>query len=199
MVTYMDKLVGRLVGKLDELGLRRNTLVLFTGDNGTDKPIVSKCNDRAIAGGKGQMTDAGTRVPLIVNQPQTVPGGTVSTDLVDFSDFLPTLCEAAGASVPGDLTIDGRSYLPQLRGKRGNPRDWIYCWYSRQGGPTGREWARNQRYKLYRTGKFYDISKDPPESEPIETPTGGAAEARATLEKALAKYADARPAALRGN
>ena len=61
--------------KLDELGLRKNTLVLFTGDNGTDKHVVSVLNGQEITGGKGSMTDAGTRVPLIANWPGIIEEG----------------------------------------------------------------------------------------------------------------------------
>jgi len=141
------------------------------------------------------MTDAGTRVPLVANWPGTIPAAQVSRDLIDFSDFLPTLCEAASIRVPSALNIDGRSFLPQLKGKRGNPRDWIYCWYSRNGGPPGKEWARNQQYKLYRTGKFYDVQNNVLEKNPLRVDKLGrrAAKAHAVLQKALDQYRNARP------
>jgi len=195
MVTYMDKMVGKIATKLAALGLRENTLILFTGDNGTDVPVVSVMNGQKVAGAKGSMTDAGTRVPLVANWPGTVPPGQVSRDLIDFSDFLPTICAAAGTSVPGALNIDGRSFLPQLKGQKGNPRDWIYCWYSRNGGPDAKEWARNQRYKLYRTGKFYDVQNDVLEESPLRVDRLGrqASQVHALLQKALDQYEDARP------
>ncbi|MCG8511183.1 MAG: sulfatase-like hydrolase/transferase, partial [Rhodospirillales bacterium] len=168
MVSYMDKLVGQIVSTLQQHGLTENTIVLFTGDNGTDKPIVSKLNDRDIAGAKGRTTDAGTRVPLIVWGPGIVKQGVVNADLVDFSDFLPTLCDVAGAPVPSELPIDGRSFLPQLQGKPGDPREYIYCWYSRNGNvKQAKIFARNQRYKLYRSGEFFDIANDVLEQRPL--------------------------------
>ena len=191
MVTYMDKMVGKIIAKLEALGLRENTLVIFTGDNGTAPTIVSMINGKPIKGGKGEMTDAGTRVPLIANWPGITPNGLVSQDLVDFSDFLPTFCEVAGMAVPAELKIDGRSFLPQLRGERGQPRDWIYSWY-KAGGPNGKEWARNQRYKLYATGRFYDISKDVLERQPITEPSLEEAKIRSLLQQALNQYRDAR-------
>jgi len=194
MVTYMDKMVGKLTAKLDELGVRDNTLVLFTGDNGSARPLVSMMNGRLVEGGKGSMTDAGTRAPLIAHWPGVTPRGRVSNDLVDFSDFLPTLCDVAGASVPSALDIDGRSFLPQLLGKKGNPRDWIYSWHSSDGGPKGREWARNQRYKLYRTGRFYDVGNDVLEKRPLNDLTPETRQIRDMLQKALDRYKDARPA-----
>lgn len=200
MVTYMDKIVGKLIAKLEDLGLRKNTLVLFTGDNGTDNSIVSMINGKRIAGQKGQMTDAGTRVPLIANWPGVVPPKKVCTDIVDFSDFMPTLCECGSVLVPQELNIDGRSFMPQLRGKKGNPREWIYCWYSRDGNSRkAKEFARNQRYKLYRTGKLYDIRTDVPENKNL--PTGNldreARRIRTLLQEALDRYKNARPPALR--
>ena len=200
MVSYMDKIIGKLLAKLDELGLRKRTMVLFTGDNGTDKPVVSVMKGRKVAGGKGSMTDAGTRAPLIANRPGVIPKGKVCPDLVDFGDFSPTLCQAAGVTVPAALNVDGRSFLPQLRGEKGIPREWIYCWYSRGGGANGKEWARNQRYKLYRKGGFYDISKDVLEKRPLNADelTADARQARAMLQKALDKYKDARPSSLMG-
>lgn len=194
MVSHMDTLVGKVIAKLDSLGLRENTLVLFTGDNGTDQPIVSQMNGISVAGGKGKPTDAGTRVPLIANWPGVVSPGTVSRDLVDFTDFLPTLCATAGMKVPADLKVDGHSFLPQLRGEQGQPREWIYSWYSRKGGPTAKqEWARNQRCKLYTTGAFFDISKDALEENPITEPSPEEMQIRDDLQKALNQFKDARP------
>jgi arylsulfatase A len=122
--------------------------------------------------------------------------GRVTDDLVDFSDFLPTLCECAGVEVPAELAIDGRSFLPQLKGERGNPREWTYCWYSRNGDAAkAQEFARNQRYKLYRTGKFFDIEKDVLEKRALADGAldAGAKRVRAMLQGALDKYRDARP------
>jgi len=193
MVRYMDKIVGKLVVKLEELGLRGNTLLLFTGDNGTDEPIVSVVDGREVAGGKGHTTDAGTRVPLIGNWPGVIPEGNVCRDLVDFSDFLPTLCEFAKVRVPEKPKIDGRSFLAQLKGEKANQRDWIYCWYSRGGdAENAQEFARNQRYKLYRTGEFYDVNNDVLEKKNLVAGTLDEKTRliRAMLQKALDQYED---------
>ncbi|MHC4632780.1 MAG: sulfatase-like hydrolase/transferase, partial [Planctomycetota bacterium] len=167
MVAYMDKIVGRIVRKLDELGLSENTLVLFIGDNGTHKSIKSKMPDGVIPGPKGETTDAGTRVPLIASWPGVVPAGKVCGDLVDFSDFVPTFAEMVDTSPPEDMIIDGRSFLPQLRGKKGNPRDWIFCHYdSRWGGRKMQRFVRDKRWKLYVTGNLYDVRADVLEQNP---------------------------------
>lgn len=130
MVAYMDKIIGRIIRKLDELGLRENTLLLFTGDNGTPRSIASKLTDRVLEGGKGLTTDAGTHVPLVASWKGTAPKGKVCGDLVDFTDFLPTLAEAVGAELPRERVVDGRSFLPQLRGEKCLPRDWVFCYYN---------------------------------------------------------------------
>ncbi|MCK4990995.1 MAG: sulfatase-like hydrolase/transferase, partial [Bacteroidales bacterium] len=196
MVSYTDRIVSKLTAKLDELGLTENTLIVFTGDNGTDVPVVSVMDGRKVAGRKGQMTDAGTRVPLIVNWKGVIPEGQVCSDLVDFTDFLPTICETAGITLPEDLNIDGRSFFPQLIGRTGNPRDWIYIWYSRAGKDSdAKVFARNQRYKLYRSGNFYDISSDVLEKAPLQDGdlNDETREVKAMLEQALNQYKDARP------
>ena len=169
MVSYMDKIVGRIIKKVNALGLGNNTLILFTGDNGTDSPIVSIMNGREVKGAKGKTTDAGTRVPLIANWRGVIEPGQVSTELVDFTDFLPTICEAAGVTVPEELNIDGKSFLPQLKGSKEKHRDWVYCWYSRSGNKEAAEiFSRNQRYKLYGDTRMYDIRNDVLEKRPLK-------------------------------
>jgi hypothetical protein len=108
----------------------------------------------------GPATDAGTHVPMLAWWRGTSPRGKVCEDLIDSTDFLPTMLDAAGVSparalAPNETPLDGRSFLPQLRGQRGNPRDWIYCWHDpRPGWDKDKfkleEWARNKRFKLYR-------------------------------------------------
>ena len=200
MVAYMDKLVGKVLTRLDELGLRENTLVIFVGDNGTGRGLVSKMGSRTVIGGKGQTTDAGMHVPLIASWPAKMRAGRVCPDLVDSTDFLPTICEAAGISIPAGLTIDGRSFLPQIRGEKGKPREWAYCWYSREGVlAQARECAFNSRFKLYRSGEFYDLAQDKVERRPLAVAglAGEAAKAAKLLQGALDKYQDARPAELK--
>ena len=72
MVSYTDYIIGQIVATVEKLGIEENTLILFTGDNGTDVPIVSELGERQVAGAKGQSTDAGTRVPLIAYWPNTI-------------------------------------------------------------------------------------------------------------------------------
>lgn len=200
MVEYMDKLIGKMVAKLDALDLRQNTLILFLGDNGTGRGTRSMMGDREVVGGKGTTTAAGMHVPLIANWPGRVVNGTVCGDLVDSTDFLPTLLEAAGVTIPPDLNLDGRSFFPQLIGQKGKPREWIYSWYSpRQGNDlTVREFAFDQRFKLYRTGDFFDLSRDLAEKQPLEVAAlqGEAAAAARKFQAALDQFKNARPTRL---
>ena len=142
MVTYMDKVVGQIVDKLDELGLRENTLVIFTGDNGTDKPVVTMMDGRKIPGGKGQLNDFGTRVPLIASWPGKAKKGHVTDSLVDFTDIMPTLCEVTGAKLPDGYAGDGVSLVPSLHGNADRDKPWVYFWY------RGQVMARNATYAL---------------------------------------------------
>lgn len=142
-VEYVDTLVGRLVAALDEMGLRENTLIFFTGDNGTGGE------------GKGEATELGSRVPMIVNCPGTVEvrGGTM--ELTDLSDILPTLCEFAGADLPEDRPIDGVSYAGFLRGETDQTREWIFSYLGDSRVLRTKRWLlEKNRPREY--GRLYD-------------------------------------------
>ena len=152
MIRYTDALVGRVVAAVDSLGLRGNTLILFTGDNGTTAGIRSRLGDRVIVGGKSRLSEEGCRVPLVASWKGTAPAGRVLDDLVDFTDFLPTFAEAAGAKLPEGKAIDGRSFLPQLRGEKGSLREWAYC-------QLGGDWfIRDKRWRLSSRGALDDLT-----------------------------------------
>ena len=128
MIAEMDRAVGRIVAALNALKLREKTLILFVADNGTPKrmilraegnrlirvPVVSKQNGRRVAGGKGTLLDTGTHVPLIANWTGRIDGGQVVDDLVDVSDFWPTILELAEVERPKDLRVDGHSFARRL-------------------------------------------------------------------------------------
>ncbi len=187
MVVYMDKLVGRLVDATEKHGIAENTLILFIGDNGTNTSITSTLHGVEIKGGKGRTTDAGTRVPCIALWPGTSPQARVCSDLVDFSDFLPTVLSACGIDVPAGL--DGQSFLPQLQGKKGTPREWISCYYNpRPERSQPRHFVRDQVWKLYDDGQLFNITTDVLEKQPVlpdADHSPDAARARTKLQKAL--------------
>lgn len=183
MMEYMDYTVGRLVESLDKMGVRDNTLIIFTGDNGTDRPITSMMGDKVVHGGKGTMLDTGTHVPLIVNWKGTAPAGAVRSDLVDFSDVMPTLCALTGAKSPAGpgRKLDGTSFAPQILGKEGTQREWVF---SQLGD---KKFVRTKQWKLHQDGKLYDIAKDPQEAAPIPADSSDpqAAAARKRLQAVL--------------
>jgi arylsulfatase A len=169
MVTYMDKKIGQIVAKLEAEGLRENTLIMITGDNGTYKEIVSPWPPRnEINGGKGKMIDDGTHVAFVANWPGTIKPGTVVESPIDFSDVFPTITDVTGAPTPSDL--DGQSMLPLLKGDESNARGWAFVDYSKSGKPPYRHFIRTERYKLYSDGKLYDIPNDWMEKSPLTSP-----------------------------
>lgn len=196
MVAYMDKIVGKMVSKINELGLSDNTLILFTGDNGTHKDVVSILNGAEYRGGKRLTTDAGTHVPLIAYWEGKSAENSVCSDLIDFSDFLPTICEAAAIDYSSVKNLDGVSFLPQILGKKGSPKDSIFCWFcdQKQDPIDAAEFARDKRFKLYKNGDMYDVVNDPLEKSPlaVESASEEAKSARARLKAVIDRYANVR-------
>ena len=160
MVNYMDKLIGRIVGQVEKLGLAEDTIILLTADNGTDTKITSKWNGMELKGGKGGTTDRGTHVPLFAYWKGHTPQGGVSKDLIEFTDFYPTLAQAAGVEMSPMDPIDGISFYAQLNGQEGTKREWQLNHYQPYWGPMPGQYVRNKNYKLYRDGRLIHVSKD---------------------------------------
>ena len=133
---------------LEESGIAENTVVVFLADNGTDADLRNNWGDgKTIRGGKGTMTDRGTHVPLIVRWPGRIKPGSVCDDLIDFSDVFPTLCELSGAPLP-QAELHGRSFLPQLLGKPGNPREWVHVQDKEHRHVRNRDYILNNNNEL---------------------------------------------------
>ncbi len=156
-ITYMDKMIGKLVAELERQKLRENTLIIYFGDNGTTngQAPTSTVGGRRLLGAKGSMQEGGNRVPMVVNWPGTVPAGKVSEDLIDSSDFYPTFAELAGAKLPAGIVIDGHSFAEQLKGEIGKPRDSIFIQLARNWYVLERGWKLNQ------AGELFDMSGAP--------------------------------------
>ncbi len=196
LVAYMDKTVGKVVKKVDELGLTTNTLILFTGDNGTGKGTVSIVDGREVSGGKGTTTRYGTHVPLLAYWPDTIKDGQVNENLVDFTDFLPTFMEVAGASLPTDFLAEGISFRSQLVGEKADVRDHVFCYYSPQwGNDKTLVWAHDKTWKLYHDNRFYNIAEDPAEAKPLaeESLTPIARTQKKKLKALLEKHLQEKP------
>jgi arylsulfatase A-like enzyme len=173
MVKYMDLLVGRLIDKVEELGLAESTLILFYADNGTNRQITSYMGDQLISGGKGMTTQTGIRVPLIAYWPGTVNPG-LTDDLIDASDFLPTLAELGRAEIAGNWHTDGTSFAPRLLGLEGNPRDHAFFWYDPRPGWDKDQFSRHifaldHQFKLFADGSMFDISGLIPAETELDT------------------------------
>ena len=146
-VSYMDQLVGKLVSAVDELELANHTLILFTADSGS----------------KGKPTDLGAHVPFIVRTPFLNSGGRISRDLIDFTDVFPSLLELADAPQPKGLRLDGKSFVPSLRGSDDpfDKRSWIYA----QLGDF--RMIRDWQHILDNTGNFHNLLNDPRQERPV--------------------------------
>ncbi|MBM3323847.1 hypothetical protein FJY69_10275, partial [candidate division WOR-3 bacterium] len=110
MVAHMDAKIGALLAKLDQLGIRDNTLILFSSDNGG----AYEADNGPLKGGKTDLHEGGIRVPLIVSWPGQIPAGRASAAVAGSVDILPTFCAAAGVAVPNSVKLDGINLLPHL-------------------------------------------------------------------------------------
>lgn len=197
MIASMDDMVGRLVAALERIGVRDNTLVIFTTDNGTPgasyltvnekgkmvRPkVVSVRDGKVVPGGKGKFDDTGTRVPLIANWPGIIEPGQESSQMVDPTDYLPTLAEVAGLEEDG-IPRDGVSFAPALLGTSDESRQrrWVYL------EVRGTRCVRSRDWKLYGNGRFFDLRNDPGEKSPLGTGrlTGETGRAHEELIKVL--------------
>ncbi|HVX27818.1 MAG TPA: sulfatase-like hydrolase/transferase [Parafilimonas sp.] len=176
MVKYMDKKIGQIISKVNELGIQKNTIIIYCGDNGTAPDLKEYLNnDSLIWGGKGATNEMGTHVPMIVYWPGTVAAGKTNNDLIAFTDFLPTFADIAGIERPTNYgALDGVSFAPRLKNGAGTPREWIFYHYDHHPGINPfKRWAQTNTYKLYDTcstsavRKFYNIEKDINEKNPL--------------------------------
>lgn len=114
MVARMDYQVGRILDRLDELGIADNTMILFVSDNGG----AYEANIGSLKGGKTDLHEGGIRVPFLASWPGHIEPRTQSNILGHSTDLLPTLCSVAGVPLPNNDTFDGLDLLPLLTGKK---------------------------------------------------------------------------------
>lgn len=147
MISDLDSYVGRVLHRLDELGLREKTLVVFSSDNGTTHagPAGTKFHiggadplffnsTAGLRGYKGSVYEGGIRVPMMARLPNVIPSGSISHAPSYFADWFPTLCDAAGLEKP--MGLDGESLWPVLKGasypEKRNPMIWVFPEYGGQ-------------------------------------------------------------------
>lgn len=147
MVTLLDKQVGEILSKLKELGLEKNTLVIFSSDNGPHleggaDPDYFDSNG-LLKGYKRDLYEGGMRVPMIAFWEGKIVAGSTSDHISAFWDFLPTAAEIAGLQAPEN--IDGISYLSELLGKEQKQHEYLYWEFHELGG---RQAVRKGDWKL---------------------------------------------------
>lgn len=169
--TQMDAAVGKLLRYLDEHGLRENTFILFTSDNGPETLQRYRGAQRShgspgpLRGMKLHVTEAGYRVPGIVRWPGHVQAGTTSAEPVCSLDFLPTACALAGIEPPRDRPLDGASFLPLLAGRPMTRPHPLYWQYDFAISPPWTVALRDGRWKLLANAaldqfQLYDLAAD---------------------------------------
>ncbi len=179
MVEAMDLAVGRVLDKIDELGLAENTLVIFTSDNGGLSTSEGwPTSNLPLRGGKGWMYEGGIREPLLVRWPSVTTAGQVIHTPVSSPDFFPTLLDAAGMKPQPAQTLDGVSLLPILKGESLPERAlyWHYPHYGNQGGAPAAairrgdwkliEWFEDNRVELFNLDADISEANDLATSEP---------------------------------
>jgi arylsulfatase A-like enzyme len=170
----MDRDIGRLLGRLKELGIDNNTLVFFTSDNG---PSAEKSHDPEffnsngpLRGVKRDLYEGAIRVPMIARWPGRVPAGRESDQVWAFWDILPTLAETAG--LPAVEAIDGLSMLPTLLSEEQRKIHEYLYWDYGHARDTFNQAARWGDWKGVRNGlnspiELYDLALDPGEKENV--------------------------------
>ncbi|HEX3869120.1 MAG TPA: sulfatase [Pirellulales bacterium] len=168
MVEAVDIAVGKVLARLDALGLSENTLVIFTSDNGGLSTSEGwPTSNVPLRGGKGWLYEGGIREPLLIRWPKlihvgaaTKPGSTIDAPVIS-PDFLPTVLDATGVRPQASQTLDGVSLLPLLRGKSLAQRAlyWHFPHYNNQGGAPAAaiqrgdwkliEWQEDHAVELY--------------------------------------------------
>ncbi len=181
MIENLDTNTGRLLKALDDLGLKDNTIVVFTSDNGGLATAEGAPTTNApLAEGKGWMYEGGTREPLLIRWPQVIQPGSRCETPVTSPDFYPTFLEAAGLPLMPEQHCDGVSLMPLLQGGKQLERDaifWHYPHYSNQGGTPGSsvragdwkliEFFEDGKLELYNLrediGEEHDLARDEPD------------------------------------
>jgi len=160
-VEYADALVGRIVRGLEALGLRENTILFYTCDNGTAGYGKNK-----VAGERGPL------VPMIVNGPGHVKPSGARDELVSLVDLFPTLADLAGAPLPANYVIDGQSFAWLLRGEPGRERDYIFSYCADARMIRTKRWLLDGEGRLWdcgnnRSGEGYTDVTDSKDAEPV--------------------------------
>lgn len=206
MITNIDGNVGRLLARLDQLGIADNTVVMFLVDNGPNgRRYVA-----GMRGSKSSVYEGGIRSPFWVRWPARLSAGRKSDRIAAHIDILPTVLEACDVPVPEGIRMDGKSLLPLLQGEDVTWPDRHIVIQAHRGNEPVRYhnfMIRNQRWKLLHPSGFgnetfqgepefelYDMSNDPLETEDLaDQRPGVVADLRARYEQWLQNVSTTRP------
>ncbi len=191
LIEHLDDGIGRVLDALSEFGLDRNTLVIFTSDNGGQSNVGG--NNGPLNGGKQDMYEGGIRVPMAAVWPNHIQAASKSLRVAMTMDLFPTLCKAANAHFTGD--IEGRSFLPTLLGTSQQLDDRSLVWVRREGHRyEGRAYyaIRKGDYKLMQNTPFeemtlYNLADDPGEKHPLPSDHPMAKQLKKDLQKHIQK------------
>ena len=167
MVSYMDSTVGKIINALKNNNIDDNTIIIFLGDNGTDRKVFTKNNNVLVKGSKGLTNKYGTNVPLIISWSKLKKIKNEQTPLVDLIDFYSTFEDLLDVE---KKTSNGVSLLPLLLGENFDERKYITTYYNPMWGSLYKNRAvyiQNKKYKLYKSGSFYNYQLDPEEMYPL--------------------------------
>ena len=167
MVSYMDSTVGKIINALKNNNIDDNTIIIFLGDNGTDRKVFTKNNNVLVKGSKGLTNKYGTNVPLIISWSKLKKIKNEQTPLVDLIDFYSTFEDLLNVE---KKTSNGVSLLPLLLGENFDERKYITTYYNPMWGSLYKNRAvyiQNKKYKLYKSGSFYNYQLDPEENQPL--------------------------------
>lgn len=180
MVTYLDRLVGEVLAKLEELGLSENTIVFFTSDNGpqpgnwADIFVEYFDGNGPFRGAKTNFYEGGIRVPMLVRWPGKIAAGSESDFLGYFPDIMPTIAELAGASAQLPPELDGISFDPTLLGRHQNQLQHEYLYWEAAGPKQDilQQAVRWKNWKAVRNRasdpfELYDLTTDIGESKNV--------------------------------
>jgi arylsulfatase A len=144
MVEYLDRCVGKLLAQIDNLGLDKDTLVVFLSDNGGER----LSDNGPLFHGKYSLWEGGIRVPCLLRLPGVIAPGTVSSQPVIAMDLHATILAAAGLGAPAGLTLDGEDVLPVLAGKKPAKTRTFFWRLHRPGETFGQKAVRRGKWKL---------------------------------------------------
>ena len=159
-VTCMDSSIGRVLDRIDEHGLRQDTIVIFVSDNGAG----GGGDSGPLRGRKGQVFEGGVRVPFLMRWPGNIAPSSVSDEFLTALEVFPMLVEAAGAALPEDVELDGFDMLSVLQGQAESERESMF--WERQGEYG----ARLGHWKLVHSrggSGLFDLSEDIAESNDL--------------------------------